>query len=669
MGPRGLSVLERICSNWSPVELGDELVVHVIDPAEHGSGAVWNTRQSSGFLMNTVCSQVTVFPDDSVRMEGPVRRGPSLYEWSRSVASTASLDDGNDSIRSEARRLGPDSYATRAFYGHYLVWALGEIARSAPIGVRIVHHRQRAVEVGPDRTVRLADGQLLTGLDAIVLAQGHLPSRPGPRERELGEFAAAHGLRYVAPGNPADADLTPIAADEPVLLLGLGLNFFDHLAELTTGRGGRFERRDGVLVYHPSGDEPRLYAGSRRGVPLHARGENQKGAHGRHRAVVLTEDVVRALRSAPVDFRADLWPLIAKEVETVYYATSLATRLEPLAVARFSDRYRSCGRGSEEAALLDEYGVAFSSRWDWTRVEHPVDQLGFQSLSEFRPWLLEHLREDVARAAQGNVRGPVKAALDVLRDLRNEIRAVVDHGGLRGRSHRDDLEDWFSPLNAFLSIGPPARRIEEMAALISAGVLDVLGPGTRAELDGVAGTLVAVADLMPQPMPVRVVIDARMPAPDLRTADDELLRSLLATGRCRPHRVPDGAGGVLETGGLDVTPRPARVIAADGVPVSWLYALGVPTESVHWATAVGIRPCSASATVGDADAIARAVLGPHRVPSYVGEDDGTGGRVDAGGRVDVGVLEDIGGRVDASALEDAGGRAGASVFEEAGRAM
>lgn len=609
-------MLERICANWSPVVLGDELLVHVVDPAEHGSGAVWNTRQSNAFLMNTVCSQVTVFPDESVRMDGPVRRGPSLYEWSRSVASTASLDDGNDTIRSEARRLGPDSYATRAFYGHYLVWALRELVRSAPVGVRIVHHHQRAVEVTED-AIRLADGQLLDGLDAVVLAQGHLPARPGTRERELGEFAAARGLRYVAPGNPADADLAAIAPGEPTLLLGLGLNFFDHLAVLTTGRGGRFERRDGVLVYHPSGDEPELYAGSRRGVPLHARGENQKGAHGRHQAAVLTEDVVRALRSAPVDFRADLWPLIAKEVETVYYATELASRLGALDVARFSDQYRSCAR-DEESALLDDYGIAESERWDWTRVEDPAAKLGFSSLEEFRPWLLAHLREDVARAAEGNVRGPVKAALDVLRDLRNEIRAVVDHGGLHGRSHRDDLERWFSPLNAFLSIGPPARRIEEMAALISAGVLDVLGPGTRAEAGHVE--FLAVADLMPQPLPVRVVIDARMPAPDIRTADDELLRRLLATGRCRPHRVPDGEGGVLETGGLDVTPRPARVIAADGTPTPGLYALGVPTESVHWATAVGIRPCSASATVGDADAIARAALGPHCVPSRVHED-------------------------------------------------
>jgi uncharacterized NAD(P)/FAD-binding protein YdhS len=608
MGPRGLSVLERICSNWSPGADGDRLVVHLVDPAEHGPGAVWNTRQPAHFLMNTVCSQVTVFTDESVRMEGPVRPGPSLYEWSRSVASTASPGATHDAIRSEARALGPDSYATRAFYGHYLMWALDEVIRRAPAGVRVVHHRQLAVEVARDSTewtVRLADGELLSSLFAVVLAQGHLPARGDAREQELCAFAATHSLLYVPPGNPGSADLSSVAPAEPVLLLGLGLNFFDHLATLTTARGGTFVRHGGVLVYRPSGEEPSLYAGSRRGLPLHARGENQKGAYGRHLPVVLSADVVQALRSQPVDFRADLWPLIAKEVETVYYTTALSAKLSSDELARFASRYRECARG-EEAALLDEYRAG--SRWDWARVENPLSTVTFRSPEHFRTWLLRHLRADVAHATQGNVRGPVKAALDVLRDLRNEIRAVVDHGGLHGRSHRDDLERWFSPLNAFLSIGPPARRIEEMAALISAGVLNVLGPGTSVRAEHRTGTFRAVSDVVRTSLSVRVVVDARMPAADIRSSEDELLQRLLASGLCRPHRVPDADGGFLETGGLDVTPRPNRVISADGVALEGLYAFGVPTESVHWATAVGIRPCSDSAILGDADAIARAAL-------------------------------------------------------------
>ena len=44
---------------------------------------------------------------------------------------------------------------------------------------------------------------MLGELDAVVLAQGHLPARLGARERSFSEFAATHGLRYVPPGNPA----------------------------------------------------------------------------------------------------------------------------------------------------------------------------------------------------------------------------------------------------------------------------------------------------------------------------------------------------------------------------------------------------------------------------------------------------------------------------------
>lgn len=57
-----------------------------------------------------------------------------------------------------------------------------------------------------------------------------------------------------------------------MLLRGLGLNFFDYMALLTTGHGGTFVRSGSLLVYRPSGNEPRLYAGSRRGIPYHARG-------------------------------------------------------------------------------------------------------------------------------------------------------------------------------------------------------------------------------------------------------------------------------------------------------------------------------------------------------------------------------------------------------------
>jgi hypothetical protein len=409
----------------------------------------------------------------------------------------------------------------------------------------------------------------------------------------------------------ADVDLSGVRPGETVALIGLGLNFFDHTALLTLGRGGRFERRDGRLVYLPSGREP----ATSRGLPFHARGENQKGPHGRHEPAVLTPKVIEELRERSrrlggIDFRETVWPLVAKEAETVYY-TALLTAADRTADARrLRAAYLAAPPGSRrERDLLDEFGVAPADRWDWDRIARPYAGRAFLSPADFRGWLVAHLRADLAAARAGNVDGPLKAALDVLRDLRNELRLVIDHGGLTGRSHRRDLDGWYTPLNAFVSIGPPAGRIEEAIALIEAGVLDVLGPDARAGADRARGTFTIESPAVPgSRVPTGTLIEARLPETDLRTTADPLLRRLLAAGRCRPHRIGDPEGTSYETGGLAVTGAPFRVIDAEGRAHPRRFAFGVPTESVHWATAAGIRPGVNSVTLQDSDAIARAVL-------------------------------------------------------------
>ncbi|MER8220844.1 FAD/NAD(P)-binding protein [Streptomyces sp. NPDC094143] len=591
-GPRGTSVLERLCAS-APELLppGTRLTVHVIDPDPPGPGRVWRTAQSPELLMNTVACQVTLFTDDSVDCSGPIRPGPSLYEWA----------DG---------ALGPDEYPARADYGRYLEWVFAEVVRLAPPAVRIETHRARAIRLddAPDgrQTLALDDGRTLTGLSAVVLTQGHLPVTAGPDQARLAAHAARHGLRHVPPANPADVDLSGIAPGEPVLLRGLGLNFFDHTALLTTGRGGRFVRDGGGLRYLPSGREPRLYAGSRRGVPYQARGDNAKGPYGRHVPLVLTPEVIAGFRKradsgdAP-DFLAEIWPLVAKEVETVYYRALLrrtgSTRRD------FTDRFLAVPHGDpQEALVLDEFGVADTSRWSWERISRPYAGRGFDGPGAWRDWLLSYLREDAAQAALGNVHGPPKAALDVLRDLRNELRLVVDHGGLAGASRRDHLDRWYTPLNAFLSIGPPRRRIEELAALVEAGVMEVLGPRLRVAEEA-GGWTAHSPDVPGSAVSVRTLIEARLPEPDLRHTADALLAGLLRTGQCRPHTV-DG----YETGGLDVTPRPYHLIDRQNRTHARRFAFGVPTEGVHWVTAAGARPGVDSVTLSDADAVARGAL-------------------------------------------------------------
>lgn len=646
MGPRGLSVLERLCANERKSPSRDAVTVHVVDPYPPGAGRVWRTAQSRHLLMNTVASQITLFTDDSVRIEGPVESGPSLYEWARSPALLSHPDedppgDHDERVRAEARALGPDDYPTRAFYGHYLEAVHRYLTAGAPAHVTVVTHRGLALALDDDgtgdrlQTLTLEDGTRLTGLHAVVLAQGHVPARPDAGEEEFARRAREAGLTYIAPANPADVDLAAIGPGAAVLLRGLGLNFFDHMALFTHGRGGSFERAGDRLVYRPSGREPRLYAGSRRGVPYHARGENEKGAHGRHQPALLTVDTVRRLRErvrggGRVTFREDLWPLIATEVESVYYGTLLTSLGRDAERPALVARYLAARRDDERRALLDSYGIGAADRWEWADLARPHGDVTFTGPGDFHAWLLDRLRRDVLDARAGNVGGPLKAALDVLRDLRNEIRLAVDHAGIDGGSYRTELRDWYTPLNAFLSIGPPTSRIEEMTALIEAGVLTVLGPGVRVRLDADTPSFVAESDVPGSRVRAGVLIEARLPEPDLRRTADPLLRHLLSTGQCRPYTIPAGSGEPYESGGLAVTERPYRLLDANGRAHPRRYAYGVPTEAVHWVTAAGIRPGVDSVTLGDSDAIARAVLSSRSArndppPGAPGAAEGTNG--------------------------------------------
>ncbi len=615
LGPRGLSVAERLSANARAlVPRGHRLVVHLVDPRLADGGQVWRSTQDRLLLMNTVASQVTMFVDDTVDCAGPVVRGPSLYEWARSIALLGS-PAVPDAVRAEAEELGPDDYPSRAFYGSYLRWTRRRITRTAPPSLEFVAHQARAVDVrdaGGRQDVLLDDGTTIDGLAAVVLALGHQPHELSPAEADLSRYAGRHGLRYVPPGNPADASLDDVPAGEPVLLRGMGLNFFDHLALFTLGRGGEFTREPGgALTYVPSGREPRLIAGSRRGVPYQARARNEKGASGRHEPRFLTASAIERLRDG-ADFRRDVWPLIDQEVRTVFYAALVRERGCACDVEEFTEAFAAAGPAEVPAdplavreteaqrIVLAKFGL--DRTWDWGGVAAPYAAADLASTATFRVFVRSFVDTDLAEAHRGNVTGPLKSATDVLRDLRNEIRLVVDHGGISGASYRDDLRRWYMPLNAYLSIGPPAERVEQFGALLDAGVLEVLGPDLRIEVAG--GRFAARSAACPDvTIRAKTLIEARLPDTDLRRTTDPLLRALLARGECRPYRI-----GEFETGGLAVTRRPYHVLDAEDRPHPSRFAFGVPTEAVHWVTAAGIRPGVNSVILGDADAIARSCL-------------------------------------------------------------
>lgn len=612
-GPRGLIMTERLVGKAA--RDGRPLAVHLVDPHPAGAGSIWRTRQSRALWMNTVASQVTVFVDATVPGADPLPDAVSLHEWAQLVVTGRA--PGPEWVREACSSLGPDDYPTRALMGAYLEWALEEIRRRTPAHVSLTTCPVRAQALATDgdaHMVSLSDGSELV-VDAVVLAQGHLPVAPTALERTLEAEARHLCLRYVRSGNPADAPYASLPARERVAVRGLGLAFFDWLSLLTVGRGGRFaEDARGGLRYEPSGEEPQIVAGSRRGVPLHARGRNQKGATGRHPPIVLTPDRIDELRArhrrrGDLAFRRDVWPLVAAEMELVYYQRLLGwsrSRVEALGSVwpELAD--------AERDELLAGCAVTEADRWRWSKVADPCADAP-RSYPAFQAWLRDWLLDDVAAADRGNVADPLKSALDALRDLRNEIRLVIDHGGITGESYRREVQGEFNAFCAYLSIGPPAHRVRELVALLDAGIVAILGPGFDVRPDYAARAWLPFSALRDVPaLPARALVEARLHDIDVRRTADPLVRGLLENGMASPFRIPNERGRSTAVGGLCVTPPPARLVSALGSSHAACYVVGVPTEGVHWMTAAGARPGVGSVTFSEAEAIADAILGPPR---------------------------------------------------------
>ncbi|MBF9067695.1 FAD/NAD(P)-binding protein [Streptacidiphilus fuscans] len=623
VGPRGLSVLERISANAANCT-STHVVVHMIEPKKFGSGEVWRTDQSPHLIMNIVASQITAFTDNTVQISGPLRNGPSLYAWAQMLAAGTIPNTYPREVFDEAVATSEDSYTRRSFYGHYLEWVYEYIVSTLPPNVSIREHRHKAVSVSDvengSQAIGLDDGSVIV-VNELMMATGHGEAELSAEEKSFHRLADSSGGRYYPPANPADVDLDHVAPGETVLLRGMGLCFFDYMALFTLGRGGEFVRdAAGTLRYLPSGNEPLLVCGSRRGVPLHGRASNEKG-DGRVEPNFLTEGKIHELRlqraNGKLDFQRDCWPLIAKEVETTYYTRLVAARSGEAVADEFRQLYSAAPWSSElERIVLDKFEVPEDLSWDWERVAHPFTGADTADLAAWQGFIRDYLTVDVREAQQGNTTSPLKAAVDVLRDIRNELRFAINNGGIEAESYRRHVKGEFNSLHAFLSIGPPWSRIEELGALIDAGIVQIAGPRFRVECDFGRGTFVGTSDVPGEEHRARVLVDAMLPPVDLTRTKNRLLSHLRQRGEATRFSVPStSAEPACVTGGAAVTQRPYRLVRANGTVHSRRYLFGVPTEGANWVTETGIRPKVNSITLGDSDAIARAILGLRTRPA------------------------------------------------------
>ncbi|KQS68467.1 FAD/NAD(P)-binding domain-containing protein [Modestobacter sp. Leaf380] len=582
-GPTALGVLERLVGRAA----GRPLVVHLVDPHPPGGGRVWRTAQSELLWANSLAADITVLPDASVAVEGRIGAGTTLWHW---VEQTGRGLPGDVGV--EARRLTATSFPSRRLVNGYLGWVLSTLAASP--GVTVHRHATRAVDVLSGPRVVLADGRHLD-VDAVVLAQGHLDALPSDAEAELARRAREHGLGFVPTGYTADLDLSALRPGEDVLVRGAGLAFVDLVTLLTGGRGGTYHRdADGRLVYAPSGREPVLHVGSRRGVPYRAKlGYAWAGPPVPLHA--FTPDAVTArFGDRPLDLRADLAPILARELEWAHLTELF--RAHPDRVREpweaFAVQWRATEEPAEAAALVARAVPDPADRFDLAALDRPLAGRAFADAGELQGWTRAHVRADLARAADPAY--SMDAAVFVaLLQCHGTIAALARSGRLTDRSAREDVAGWWMNLFSYLASGPPSPRLEELLALSEAGVVRFTGADTAVTLED--GAWVARSVSVPGTTSGTALVEARVPAVDVERTTDELVRRLLVRGVAAEQ---PGTGRLHVDAGH-------RLVSALGEPAADVFAAGFWTSGAP--VAAFARPGTNAPFFGQNDVLAAGV--------------------------------------------------------------
>ncbi|UED85117.1 FAD/NAD(P)-binding protein [Streptomyces profundus] len=616
-GPRAVAVVERLTARHRTT--ARPVRVAVVDQVEVGAGATWRTDQSPLLLNNTYSAHTTIYTDESTRMTGPVVPGPDLITWAR---ESVPPPDRPAWVADEAARLRPWSYPTRRIQGVYYREQLARAEETGRVAVTRVLGTAVGLDRDPagDRTVRLAEGRTLTGR-FVVLAQGMVQAKRSARVRSLVTEARRSGLLYIEPGMPAERDWDAVPAGETALVTGLGANFFDVVALLTEGRGGRFEpagdpARPARLRYLPSGREPRLVAGSRRGLPYRAKAGYASGFPPRYEPRLATRAWFAEVATVPAqDFRRAVWPQLAREFAWAHLATLLThhpTAVVPGAGERETlDRLRAAESDAEVDRVVAT--TVTSPRWllsvgrlDRPPAPGPVDE------STWRAWVRDQVNDELD-AIHAPLTSPRNAVNRAMAAVRGPVRALVTRGALDGGSVVADVDGWFTPLGLALASGPPPDRTARVLALIDAGVLELLGESTSVTCED--GAFVGRSAVRRDaPVRARVFVETRMSKGVVTDTDDPLLDGLLRAGRARLHHWPSDHGPPVSSGTLDVTPDGFHLLDAAGVPDERVIVLGIPAEAHQPGSAIGATPGTPSPLLSGADLAAAQILTNSPVP-------------------------------------------------------
>jgi uncharacterized NAD(P)/FAD-binding protein YdhS len=621
-GPRTAGVLERLAAS-RPGLFDGPLHIHIVEPYEPGSGRIWRYDQSPGLLLNSTAADVTMFTDASVACDGPPVDGPGLATWAAGVldGSIRDVPALEPHLLAQLQSLTPSSFPTRQLQSKYLEWFFRRSVAALGPDVTVTVHRDTATAVTPVSTsvgttaesdagahrVRLASGAEVLA-DVVVYALGHTDSLPDDESARLSDFAARHGGFHAPPSYTTDVDYSGIKAGQDVIVSGMGLGFVDLLVLLFEGRGGRFEEAaDGELKYVPSGAEPSLWVGSRRGVPYHSKISSVVRGEPFSRPRYFTAEAVDALlaKHQELDFRSQLWPLIAKDAGYAYYR-ELFTGY-PARVSGNWKEFEARFDAVDWYSTAREELVAFSIpdaalRLDLEALDHPLSGCAFADHEAVQRSVAAYIQHDLALRTSPD-HSETLALFTALLFVYMDLGRLVPQERLNAQSQQA-IHGWWHGFFSFVDSGPPSHRLREMLALHRAGFLKFLGPGMWVRTDESTGRFVAGSFQSPVVVDASAYIEARLPSASVERSANPALADLHDAGWGTEQRLltsegPHSTGKLLVSGNH-------QVLSPVGTAQKTLFAVGPWTSG--WGAGAFARPNTNAAPFRENDALARQIL-------------------------------------------------------------
>ncbi len=595
LGSWGLCVMERTVNHAR--RTGKPVRLHLIEPAQLGGG-VYSAEQPDFLILNNACGQLSLYaaPDG----DAPPPYAVGLHQWAmvsgyRWVGYQCRIGAGGEAIR-------PTDYLPRRLMGEYLVWFYDTLVDYAPPNLEIVRHYAAAVDISPaleGREAVLLDNDTTLTVDHVVLTSGHTWND---------ERVVDGGVQYLR-AYPIEGLDQSAPAGSSVAVAGMGLVGFDVLTALTVGRGGTFEDRGtDRLRYVPSGREPSIVLYSRSGAPYCAKSATGVDPYGQYQPVVCTPEEFAALTNPGgsavrrhVDFRAELLPLLFAEMQARYYlqAALLAGGDAESTEVRTALRQGWLDGHYEKVvdALEPRYG-----RFDPTAQLFAGSDRDYASAADYQAQAYDMIEADLTEAMRPGG-SPVKAAQEVLRILRDQLRSVIEFGGLSLDSYVEFQSNVRGRINR-LEAGVPPMRSAQLLALMDAGVVRIpLGPNpaVAAGPDGIRLS----STTLEEPMSVTVdgVVRGYLDMPSLARSGSPLLKRLYAKGRLTQlsyGNTPVGSVAINEA---------FHPYDSEGRLQSNLSVLGVLTEGVRYFTHYLPSPRSRLRAVYDAQDCVESVIG------------------------------------------------------------